>query len=271
MGIGCKRITRTFIGAALLLMLGATDAYALVVKEAAVVAGSVQVSGSQAARGADISWEGTVVARATKGGNFSFTTDTLPVGCVGTLSDGTTSIQVAISGCGSSASGNYGLTSTGQTISYAPGDDGAMRIGAALSYTDNGDGTVTDNNTRLTWEKKTDANVNDNYTWYGALDYVAALNAMNDGKGFAGYNDWRMPNQRELLSIVDYGRNNPPIDPVFGPTRGVSNYCNFWSSTSSANLPLQAAWSVDFAGDGGGILVLGKGSYLHVRAVRGGQ
>jgi hypothetical protein len=33
---------------------------------------------------------------------------------------------------------------TGQTTSYAPGDDGAIRAGAALSYTDNGDGTITD-------------------------------------------------------------------------------------------------------------------------------
>jgi hypothetical protein len=208
-----------------------------------------------------------VVARATKGGNFSFTTDALPAGCVGTLSDGTTSIQVAISGCGNSANGTYGLLSTGQTISYSPGDDGALRMGAALSYTDNGDGTITDNNTRLMWEKKTDANVNDNYTWYTALDYVASLNAMK----FAGHNDWRMPNQRELLSIVDYSRTDSPIDPVFGPTRGISNYCSFWSSTSSASIPLQAAWSVDFARDGGDIVLFGKGSALHVRAVRGGQ
>jgi hypothetical protein len=43
---------------------------------------------------------------------------------------------------------------TGQTTSYAAGDDGAIKAGAPLSYTHNGDGTITDNNTKLVWEKK---------------------------------------------------------------------------------------------------------------------
>jgi hypothetical protein len=42
---------------------------------------------------------------------------------------------------------------TGQTTSYAPGDDGDVQAGAPLSYTDNGDGTITDNNTGRMWEK----------------------------------------------------------------------------------------------------------------------
>ncbi len=68
--------------------------------------------------------------------------------------------------------------------------------GGALSYTDNGHGTVTDNRTGVTWEKKTDADVNNHYTWLGALDYVGELNAMNGGAGFAGHNEWRLPNPR---------------------------------------------------------------------------
>jgi hypothetical protein len=50
----------------------------------------------------------------------------------------------------------------------------------------------------------TNANVNNNYTWQGALEYVNELNAMNGGAGFAGHNDWRLPNIREPLRIVDY-------------------------------------------------------------------
>lgn len=61
---------------------------------------------------------------------------------------------------------------TGQTTSYAPGDDGAIKAGAALSYTDNGDGTITDNNTKLMWEKKSngDGSLDDMdkvYSWTG--------------------------------------------------------------------------------------------------------
>src|SRR5437899_1127498 len=42
---------------------------------------------------------------------------------------------------------------TGQTTSFHAGDDGATQAGAPLSYTDNGDGTITDENTGLMWEK----------------------------------------------------------------------------------------------------------------------
>jgi hypothetical protein len=46
------------------------------------------------------------------------------------------------------------IPATGQTTSYGAGDDGAVRAGAAQSFTDNHDGTITDNNTGLMWEKK---------------------------------------------------------------------------------------------------------------------
>ena len=163
-----------------------------------------------------------------------------------------------------------GLPGTGQIMSYASGDDGDIHAGGPLSYTDNGDGTVTDNRTGLTWEKKTDANVATHYIWSDALDYVAALNAMD----FAGHNDWRLPNIKELLSIVDYGRSNPAIDPIFGPTAGGSNRAAYWSSTSWATFyPDVNAWGVEFLeiyGTPSATIPFGKTSSLRVRAVRGG-
>ena len=254
---------------AALLLVGAAPAYALGAR-ATLSGGVVTVSGGQAARSAPISWEGAFVATANRGGNFSFTTTAVPVDCIGTVTDGVSSTYIRIEGCGDADSGASGLPGTGQTVSYAPGDDGAVRAGGALSYTDNGNGTVTDNRTRLTWEKKTDANVATNYTWSGALDYVAALNASH----FAGHSDWRLPNIKELLSIVDYGRSNPSIDPIFGPTAGGSNYAAYWSSTSwAAFYPQSNAWAVDFLdayGNYAGTLAFGKSSSLRVRAVRGG-
>lgn len=255
---------------AMMLLAGAAPAYALGAK-ASLSGGVVDVSGRSAVKSAPIAWEGVLMTTATKNGGFSFTTTLVPADCIGTVSDGTSSIDVRIDGCSEVTTG---LPGTGQTISYAPGDDGDVRAGGLLSYTDNGDGTVTDNRTGLTWEKKTDANVNDNYTWHSAFDYIAELNAMNGGAGFAGHNDWRLPNIKELLTIVDYGRSNPSIDPIFGPTAGKLNFVNFWSSTSwAAFYPEYNAWSVNFRdayGDYSGMLAFGKASFLRVRAVRGG-
>jgi hypothetical protein len=255
------------MGAALLLALGVADAAAFTVKSATLSLGIVSVSGGQAARFAPISWEGTVVTTSNKGGGFSFTTSVVPGDCVGTLSDGATTVEVIVSGCGNA---RVLLPGSGQTVSYAPRDDGEIRAQGTLSYTDNGDGTVTDNVSGLMWEKKTDANVNEVYPWVDALAYVAALNAMNGGQGFAGYNDWRMPNVRELQSILDYGRLQPMIDPTFGPTVGILNFVNFWSSTTAvtAYYPGTSAWAVDFLN--GEMIAFGKASFLRVRAVRGG-
>lgn len=176
---------------------------------------------------------------------------------------------------------------TGQTTAYtadkndgiagsvAVPDDGTVQAGARLSYTDNNDGTITDNNTGLMWEQKSDAiglhGKSNSYVWSGdgseetIWDWLDDVNA-EGGTGYAGHNDWRIPNVKELQSIVDYSRfyPNPTIDPIFGPTGGVQ----YWSSTSSANPP-SFAWYVYF-GDGN-VYAYGKRDFpLYVRAVRGG-
>src|SRR5687767_13407016 len=131
-------INRFGLAAATLMMFAsASPAYALGAK-AALVGGLINVSGGQAAKSAPVFWEGIAVATANKGGNFAFTTTVIPADCVGTVSDGTSSIEVSIDGCSNATTRLHG---TGQTISYAPGDDGAIRAGGALSYADNGDGT----------------------------------------------------------------------------------------------------------------------------------
>lgn len=70
---------------------------------------------------------------------------------------------------------------TGQTTVHRAGDDGDIQAGATLSYTDNGDGTITGNNTGLQWEKKSDdGSIHDKdtlYTWENAFAvHVAGLN-----------------------------------------------------------------------------------------------
>jgi hypothetical protein len=262
-------VGRRIITAAALIALAIVQAEALAVRSAVLNTGLVTVTGGQAARTSNILWEGVAVTTAAKGGSFSFTTTIVPADCVGTLSDGVDTIDVRVEGC---SAPQTGLPGTGQTVSYAPGDDGDLEVGGPLDYVDNGDGTVTDRKTGLTWEKKTELNVNEVYTWAAAFEYVASLNTMNGGQGFAGRTDWRLPNMRELLSILDYSRQKPILHPIFGPTMGKLNFVDFWSSTSWYDEyydPAYNAWGVDFAK--GTVLAFGKSSALRVRAVRGGR
>jgi hypothetical protein len=144
------------------------------------------------------------------------------------------------------------LKKTGQTTSYTPYDDGYYQTGVTPSYTrDNTKEIVTDNITGLMWQDNSEAKTLQ-LTWQGAMDYC-------DGSTLGGYSDWRLPAVEELESIVDYGRNNPSIDPTFKNVE--SNL--YWSSTSvSGN-----AWMVNFY-DG---LVSDFNNYVPLRCVRAGR
>jgi hypothetical protein len=167
---------------------------------------------------------------------------------------------------------NAGVPRTGQTTSYATGDDGDLERGVAWPsprFTDNSDGTVTDNLTGLMWMQNADAG-NDcegadtgTETWANALASAAAC---NDAGGYAGYTDWRLPNVRELQSLVDYGRFNPPLPSGHPFTAVQPNY--YWSSsTVTGNTSL--AWLV-YLYDG--IVLYGsKANIFYVWPVRGGQ
>jgi len=189
------------------------------------------------------------------------------------------------------------ILKTGQTGCYdadamgiscaGTGQDGELQKGLVHSYTDNGDGTITDNQTGLTWEKKSDdGSIHDKdntYAWTDAFDvFVAGLNTAS----FAGHNDWRLPNRFELETLVDLGAFNPATGAVFNDNCGVESdgnpgctvtTCNctppvaYWTSTTMPTVPPQLgyAWNVYF--------FLGNNGYdykynpNYVRAVRGGS
>jgi len=107
-------------------------------------------------------------------------------------------------------------------------------------FEDNGDGTVTDTATGLMWQQVDSGIVLD---WEDALSYAEDL-------GLAGYDDWRLPNVKELQSIVDYTKSpnaidpedeGPAIDTNFfeiteiepGTTNYDPDYGYFWTSTSA--------------------------------------
>jgi len=130
------------------------------------------------------------------------------------------------------------LWRTGQTTSYAACDDGALQRGVAWPvprFTDNGDGTITDNLTGLMWLKNGNC-FRDDMPWQEALDKVSDLNANAEnyscGGYSAAYNDWRLPNRKELFSLIDFSRVGPAL-PEGHPFWDIK--FSYWSSTTNAN------------------------------------
>ncbi len=121
-------------------------------------------------------------------------------------------------------------------------------------FTDNNDGTVTDTVTGLMWQKSDDGFTR---TWDQSLSYC-------EGLSLAGFTDWRLPNAKELNSIVDTTRSYPSTDTVFN-TQLNSLY---WTSTSDAHLGTTEAWQVGF--NAGGLSIYDKTSsfYINARCVR---
>ena len=136
---------------------------------------------------------------------------------------------------------------TGQTTSYASYDDGHYEKGVELPdprFT-NPDGTtpitgqvVLDQLTGLMWTKDADG-PGYGMSWTSALNYITGMNA---GAGTYGYTDWRLPNIRELLSLVNFGGCYPyTIDPtIFSTVR--EDY--YWTSTTNS-CHNWTAWRID--------------------------
>jgi len=108
------------------------------------------------------------------------------------------------------------------------------------NFVDNSDETITDIATSLMWSKS-DNGVEMN--WEEALNWIYQKNQ----EAYLGYNDWRLPNAKELQSIVDYTRslqttNSAAIDPLFEVTSiidegGGTNYPFYWASTTHSDGP----------------------------------
>ena len=122
---------------------------------------------------------------------------------------------------------------------------------------------VTDTTTGLQWQDDIAAEQT-KQNWIGAIDYCEEILVLG------GYNDWRLPNINELLSILDYTRYKPTIDlQVFQHTAFEdTHFSNYWSSTTDAG-NTYFAWVVAF--DYGSAYGKNKDFNRYVRCVRGGQ
>ncbi len=151
------------------------------------------------------------------------------------------------------------------------GEDGEHQAGVAWPtprFTDNGDGTVTDNLTGLIWLKEANCPAGTK-TWQEALDWVVLLNftsiACTDYAAQT-HSDWRLPNIKELLSLVDYGESAPAL-PMGHPFMDVQSSF-YWSSSSDVSGPA-SAWGANM--NHGDFVDDSKTSNGFVWPVRGGQ
>lgn len=185
------------------------------------------------------------------------------------------------------AGGTAPVTDTGQAACWddqgnsrpcgGTGEDGETQAGLAWPtprFTDNGDGTVTDNLTGLIWLQDGNCPATD-MGWQAALTWIAStLNA--GGTGCTNYSpgtftDWRLPNIKELLSLADLSQSSPALPsghPFVNVLTGTSNE-NYWSSSSPSGFPASvfSLW-IGFGGTG----TRDKDTESHyVWAVRGGH
>lgn len=163
---------------------------------------------------------------------------------------------------------------------FATGQDGAYTINT-LNYTDNGDGTVRDNNTGLVWQKQDNGST---YNWYEAsgvyhatenpttLDYCGSL-------ALGGNGVWRLPTKNELTMIVDFSSPDPNI-PLVGPSIRSDYFPNtqkswYWAAAilndPSAVLSPPTNYAVNFGGGYNGFAAgyLEKSERHYIRCVRG--
>jgi hypothetical protein len=152
-------------------------------------------------------------------------------------------------------------------------------------FVDRGDGTVLDTSTRLVWEKKGrragDLHDVDRRAFWSSdgsqetiWDWLVLVNR-ETGRGYAGHDDWRIPNVKEMATLFDARNDEPHIAPIFtkeacaelDEARCSSTAGEFyWTSTSFADYPAQAM-AIGY----GSLIIDGrlKTAPLAVRAVRG--
>ena len=139
---------------------------------------------------------------------------------------------------------------SGQTVSSAPGDDGALKKGVAWPtprLVNNSNGTVTDKLTGLIWLRKADC--------FTGREWSAAMAAARSLKsGECGLTDgsvagaWRLPQIQELKSLVNRGRSGPALPGAGGaPFTGVqyAEEDKYWTSTVFSG-DSSGSWFVSF-------------------------
>ncbi len=229
-------------------------------------------------------------------GNGTTTNSSAPVAVSGIDGVNTKALAIAVGGshsCALLSDGNvecWGLNANGQlgdasvtssstpiVISKINGNASAIAAGSRLSCArlSTGTGTLLDTGTGLMWKRCSEgqswdlvkeACVNNaaTYTWQSALQRANNVDAGTAGENL-GYDDWRLPNRNELMSLVEHQCSGPAINETDFPSTPTEFY---WSSSPNAAQAAQA-WSINF--DDGRVGSAAKTDSSHARLVRGGQ
>jgi hypothetical protein len=145
------------------------------------------------------------------------------------------------------------LSSFISTHTLAVCKDDIEKSTPSADFSVHNDGTVTHHRTGLMWkscvegkewaaETGTCTENSGNYTWKAALALPASVNTNG---GYAGHTDWRLPNIKELQTIVDYACYNPAINVVIFPETPSGDNHYHWSS-SPAISESSKAWTLRF-------------------------
>ena len=151
------------------------------------------------------------------------------------------------------------IPDTGQTGDYTDifGEDSDYNINPP-TYTDNGDGTITDNITGFMWQQTDGGEM----TWESAQAYADTLK-------LAGFDDWRLPSSHELFYLLDHGAHNPAMNTAYF----INSEAEYWWSSATRAYDETRVWS---ANAGGGIgahpknetVSAGGSKRFHTRCVR---
>ncbi len=156
---------------------------------------------------------------------------------------------------------------TGQILSYAAGDDGFHQKGVSrpdprLSVKTN---TVTDNLTGLMWQRSLNTQATN---WWSAVTYCQELIILEVSRPPAiEYKDWRLPNIKEFLSLIDFTQHDPAL-PSGHPFTDIQTH-SYWSSTTiERDSPPKRNWTIAFAR--GLVEPHARSDNEHMWCVRGG-
>ena len=130
-------------------------------------------------------------------------------------------------------------------VRLVAGDYAATRFEGAR-FVDNADGTLIDLVTGLMWKRCPEGLTGDGCAEGAVSNKVwgVAMKTARDST-FAGYDDWRLPNLKEIQTLVDVSKNNPAQDTTVFPNP--TNVLNYWTSSLTKKPdPLTQSWKINF-------------------------